>query len=192
MSGYFVPGTFQQYVCSNAAYVTPIPDGIDSAEAAPFLCAGITVYNALRRSKLQAGEYVVISGAGGGLGHFATQYAKAFGLRVIAIDAGSKRDFAIAGGSEIFIDFTKYDTQDLVEQVKKVTGGVGAHGVIVVNANNASYDQSVDFLRVGGTVVCVGIPEGQAQPIGGALAWKLITGQLTITGNFIWLSSYEC
>ena len=55
ISGYYTPGTFQQYVVSPANYVTPIPDGLDSAAAAPMLCAGVTVYAALRKCGAEAG-----------------------------------------------------------------------------------------------------------------------------------------
>lgn len=54
-----------------ANYVTPIPDGLDSAAAAPLLCAGVTVYSALRKTNAESGNFVVIMGAGGGLGHLA-------------------------------------------------------------------------------------------------------------------------
>lgn len=71
ISGYYTPGTFQQYVLGPANYVTPIPDGLDSAAAAPLLCAGVTVYAGLRKANAESGNYVVIMGAGGGLGHLA-------------------------------------------------------------------------------------------------------------------------
>jgi len=45
ISGYYTPGTFQQYVLGPANYVTPIPEGLDPAAAAPVLCAGVTVYS---------------------------------------------------------------------------------------------------------------------------------------------------
>ncbi|KAI4256972.1 MAG: hypothetical protein LQ352_001861 [Teloschistes flavicans] len=61
------PGTFQEYVVSQADYVTPIPEAIKSEDAAPMLCAGVTTYAALRRSQAKSGQWVVISGAGGGL-----------------------------------------------------------------------------------------------------------------------------
>jgi propanol-preferring alcohol dehydrogenase len=53
VSGYFTPGTFQQYVLAPASYVTPIPDGLDSAMAAPLLCGGVTVYAGLRKCLAQ-------------------------------------------------------------------------------------------------------------------------------------------
>lgn len=68
ISGYYTPGTFQQYALAPASYVTPIPEGLDSAAAAPMLCAGVTVYAALRKSTAKAGDWVVLLGAGGGLG----------------------------------------------------------------------------------------------------------------------------
>ena len=79
---------------TSAAYATPIPDGLPSTDAAPFLCAGLTVDSGLKKAGLTSGNWVVISGAGGGLGHLAIQYAsRAMGLQVIAIDHGSKEAF---------------------------------------------------------------------------------------------------
>lgn len=65
----YTPGTFQQYVLGPASYVTPIPESLSSDMAAPMLCAGVTVYSALRKSGAQSGDWVVLLGAGGGLGH---------------------------------------------------------------------------------------------------------------------------
>lgn len=73
ISGYYYPGTFQQYAIGPANYVTPIPHALSSADAAPLLGAGVTTYSALRKSEAKSGQWVVIVGAGGGLGHLATQ-----------------------------------------------------------------------------------------------------------------------
>ena len=59
-----MPGTFQQYVLGPANYVTPIPEGLDDVSAAPLMCAGLTVYAALRKANARAGEWVVVLGAG--------------------------------------------------------------------------------------------------------------------------------
>jgi len=144
VSGYYTPGTFQQYVTSQATYVTPIPDGLDSAAAAPMLCAGVTVFSALRKSGALSGEWVAIMGAGGGLGHIAVQMAaRGMGMRVVAIDAGSKKDICLESGAEEFIDFTASKSVD--EDVKKVTGGLGAHAVLVLTAANAAYAMYVNL-----------------------------------------------
>ena len=85
LSGFTVDGTFSQYVVSWVTHVTPIPDQLSSAEAASILCAGITVYRAIKYSNTKIGDWIVLPGAGGGLGHLAVQYAVAMGLRVVAI-----------------------------------------------------------------------------------------------------------
>lgn len=69
--------------------MTRIPDEVESAQVAPLLCVGLTAYSALKRSMTEPGQWVVVSGAGVGLGHPAVQIArKGIGLRVIGIDQG--------------------------------------------------------------------------------------------------------
>ena len=84
-SGYSVNGSFAEYVLADADYVGIIPDGVDSVEIAPVLCAGVTVYKGLKMTDTKSGDWVVISGIGG-LGHMAVQYAIAMGLNVAAVD----------------------------------------------------------------------------------------------------------
>lgn len=186
VSGYYTPGTFQQYTLAPANYVTPIPDGLESADAAPMLCAGVTTYSALRKSGAQSGQWVVIAGAGGGLGHLATQIgSRGMALRIIGIDHGSKEELVKDCGAEAFFDITKYDDTSLTEEVKKVTGGLGASAVIVCTASNAAYAQALGFLRFGGTLVCVGMPEGEHKPIANAFPAQLVTNELNIKGSAV-------
>lgn len=99
-------------------------------------------------------------------GHIATQIAaRGMALRVIGIDHGSKEEFVKSCGAEVFIDITKFDDTAITKEVKRVTGGLGAHAVIGCTASNKAYAQSLGFLRFGGTLVCVGLPEGDPQPI---------------------------
>lgn len=162
LSGYTTDGTFQQYVQSWVNVVTPIPEGISSEAAASVLCAGVTVYRALKYSRTLPHDWVVLPGAGGGLGHLAVQYAKYMGLRVIAIDGGEeKRQLCMDKlGADAWIDFTQ--TKDVVAEVKKITGGLGAHAAVVTTANPSGYTQAVDYLREGGTLMAVGLP-GKAE-----------------------------
>ncbi|KAA8642103.1 hypothetical protein EYZ11_001226 [Aspergillus tanneri] len=190
ISGYYTPGTFQQYTLGPANYVTPIPDGLASEEAAPMLCAGVTVYAALKRSKAQPGQWVIISGAGGGLGHIAVQLAaKAMGLRVIGIDHGSKEELVKESGTEHFVDITKFPTDDkgeaITAHVKSLTDGLGAHAALVCTASNAAYAQAIGLLRFNGTLVCVGIPENDLQPIATAFPGAMIANHITITGSAV-------
>jgi propanol-preferring alcohol dehydrogenase len=156
-SGFTVDGTFSEYVVSWVNHVTPIPDGLPSADAASVLCAGVTVYRAIKYSQTQQGDWMVLPGAGGGLGHLAIQYAVARGLRVIAIDSGEdKKQLVLSLGAEAWIDFK--ETQDLVADVKRLTGGLGAHSAVVTTASPSGYTQAVDYLRPGGTLMAVGLP----------------------------------
>lgn len=184
ISGYYTPGTFQQYVLGPASYVTPIPDGLSAPEAAPMLCAGMTVHSALRRARTQPGQWIVVSGAGGGLGHIAVQLAsRAFGLKVVGIDSGSKKDFVLESGAKHFVELG--DADATAAHIKNQCDGLGAHAVMVCTASNAAYGQAMRLLRFNGTLVCVGIPEGTESLIAGTSPNALIDGQLTVTGSAV-------
>lgn len=184
VSGYYTPGTFQQYVLGPADYVTPIPDGLDSAEAAPMLCAGVTVYAALKKGNVSGGDFVVILGAGGGLGHLACAIAsKGLGARVIGIDHSSKKAIAEESGVEFFIAFD--EVKDTPAKVKELAGGLGAQAALVLTASNAAYAQALGMLRFGGTLVCVGIPDGELQPIATAVPAAMIFQELKIAGSAV-------
>lgn len=103
------------------------------------------------------GQWIVLPGAGGGLGHLAVQYAKAMGMRVIAVDGGeAKRELCMKLGAEYFIDFTT--TMDIPAKVMEITK-LGAHGVIVTAASKEGYATAPATLRRGGTMVSVGLPQ---------------------------------
>jgi alcohol dehydrogenase, propanol-preferring len=95
-------------------------------EIAPILCAGVTVCKGLKVTDTRPGQWVAISGIGG-LGHIAVQYARAMGLRVVAVDIDdSKLALATRLGAEVAVNAR---TSDVVAEVQKATGGV--HGVLV-------------------------------------------------------------
>ena len=76
-------GGYQQYMVAPAEAVAAMPEGLNSVEAAPLLCAGITTFNALRHSGAMPGDLVAVQGVGG-LGHLGIQFANKFGDRVAA------------------------------------------------------------------------------------------------------------
>ncbi|KAJ6596017.1 chaperonin 10-like protein [Mycena sp. CBHHK59/15] len=157
LSGYTVDGTFQQYVVSYVNHVTPIPEGFDSNAAASILCAGVTVYRAIKYSQTSPGDWIVLPGAGGGLGHLAIQYAKVAGLQVIAVDTGAdKKKLCLDLGADKWIDFK--ESQDIVADIKALTDGLGAHSAVVTAASSSGYKQAIDYLRNGGTLMAVGLP----------------------------------
>ncbi|AOW00676.1 YALI0A15147p [Yarrowia lipolytica CLIB122] len=158
ISGYTMDGTFQQYALADAVQAAHIPQGTDLSQVAPILCAGVTVYKAIKTSGRKAGEWLAVTGAGGGLGSLAVQYAKAMGFRVLAIDTTEEKEkMCLELGAEVFVDFAK--TDNLVARVQEITGG-GPHGVINVSVSEFAINQSLEYVRSVGTVVLVGLPAG--------------------------------
>ena len=156
LSGFTHDGSFQQYATADAVQAAQIPKGTDLAEIAPILCAGVTVYKALKTADLKPGQWVAISGAAGGLGSLAVQYAKAMGLRVLGIDGGDgKEELFKQCGGEVFIDFRK--SKDMVADIQEATNG-GPHGVINVSVSEAAISMSTEYVRPTGVVVLVGLP----------------------------------
>ena len=146
------------------------------------LCAGVTTFAALRKSNARSGQWVVISGAGGGLGHLACQLAsRGMALRVIGIDAPSKKSLVLDSGAEHFISIADHDDASMAAEVVKLTGGLGASAVIVCTASNRAYAQAMDFLRFDGTIVCVGMPEGEPVAIAKAFPQVMVFKQANIT-----------
>ncbi|KAF5345065.1 hypothetical protein D9758_010411 [Tetrapyrgos nigripes] len=170
--GLRIDGTFSKYVnptkVSFADYVTPIPKEVDSAAAAPILCAGLTAYKSLKLSNAKFGQWIAVGGAGGGVGHLAIQYAKAMGLRVIAIDAGlEKRDLCLKLGAEKWVDFIV--STDLVKDVQIAADGLGPHVAVITAGHALPFNQALQYLRPTGTLVAAGMPGGEAMlnvPIG--------------------------
>ncbi|KAK9461034.1 chaperonin 10-like protein [Lipomyces oligophaga] len=156
LSGYTVDGSFQQYAIAKAIHAASIPKEADLAQVAPILCAGITVYKALKESGAKPGQWVAITGAGGGLGTLCIQYARAMGLRVLGVDTGAPKEaLATELGAEIFVDFAK--TPDIVSEIIKLTNG-GPHAVVNVAAAEKPFSLSCQYVRPRGTVVAVGLP----------------------------------
>ncbi|KAF8842396.1 GroES-like protein [Paxillus ammoniavirescens] len=181
MSGFSVDGTFCQYVKSWAHQVTPIPDSLDSYAAASILCAGLTVYRALKYCDAKIGDWIVIPGAGGGLGHLAVQYAVAMGMRVLSVDTGEeKKKLCLDLGAEKWIDFR--DTPDLVNDIKDACDGLGPHCAIVTSPYTAGYSQAVEYLRQGGTLMAVGLPADAK--LEAPIFWTVVKS-ITIKGSYV-------
>mmetsp|Transcript_992 Transcript_992/g.1881 ORF Transcript_992/g.1881 Transcript_992/m.1881 type:complete len:351 (-) Transcript_992:564-1616(-) len=178
--GYSKDGSFQEYAIVDAKFCARLPEGLSYEAAAPILCAGVTTYKALKETETKSGERVVILGAGGGLGHLAVQYARAMGMRVIAIDGGEeKRELCMRLGAWEFIDFKK--TPDTAEEVLRITGGEGAEGVLCLATSNRAFNDSVKMAKRYGTVVLVALPQGDFSiPI-----FPVVLKRITIRGSIV-------
>lgn len=105
--------------------------------------------------------------------------------RILGIDHGSKEGLVKECGAEAFIDVTKFDDKTIVDEVKRITGGLGASAVIVCTASNKAYAQGLSFLRFGGTLVCVGMPEGDSEPIAGSFPATMVAMEWNIKGSAV-------
>jgi len=175
-TGYSVDGGFAEYVLADPNFVGRLPDRLEFAAAAPILCAGVTVYKGLKETDTRPGDTVVVSGIGG-LGHLAVQYAKAMGLRVIAVDvAHPKLELARKLGADLAIDATK---QDAVAEVQRACGG--ADGVLVTAVSPRAFEQAVAMLGKRGTMSLVGLPPG-AFPLS---IFDTVLNRKTIRGSIV-------
>lgn len=184
LSGYMHPGTFQQYCVSPANYVTPFPaDFPDLASAAPLMCGGVSVYAALKRAQVKQGDWVAISGAGGGLGHLAVQYARVLGARVLGVDAGAKEALVRDLGAEAFLDYTAFASdEEMAAQVKEITGG-GVQIALVCAATARAYAQGLLWLGFRGKLCVLGIPATAQEPALQAHVGTMVLMEQSILGE---------
>jgi propanol-preferring alcohol dehydrogenase len=154
-----------------------LPAGVDFAAIAPILCAGVTTYKGLKETDTRPGEWVVISGIGG-LGQVAVQYAKAMGLKVVALDiAEDKLELGRAAGADRAVNAL---SADAVDSVLRDTGG-GAHGVLVTAVSTAAFAQALKMVRRKGTVSLVGLPPGEfPTPI-----FDVVLKRITVRGSIV-------
>jgi propanol-preferring alcohol dehydrogenase len=176
-TGYSVNGGFAEYVIASAAFAARLPAGVDFAAIAPILCAGVTTYKGLKETDTRPGEWVVISGIGG-LGQVAVQYAKAMGLKVVALDiAEDKLELGRAAGADRAVNAL---SADAVDSVLRDTGG-GAHGVLVTAVSTAAFAQALKMVRRKGTVSLVGLPPGEfPTPI-----FDVVLKRITVRGSIV-------
>lgn len=174
--GYTVDGSFGEYMLVDADYAARIPEGSDPQEVSPVLCAGVTVYKALKTTAVRPGQWVAISGIGG-LGHFAVQYAVAMGMRVIAVDiADDKLALAERHGAEITLNAKGADPAEEIQ--KRVDG---AHGVLVTAVHPEAFGQAIGMARRGGSIVFNGLPPGDFP----APIFEIVLKGLTIRGSIV-------
>jgi propanol-preferring alcohol dehydrogenase len=175
-TGYSVQGGYAEYVLADPRYVGHIPDRVSFAEAAPVLCAGVTVYKGLKETEVKPGEWVVVSGIGG-LGHMAVQYAKAMGMHVAAVDiADDKLALAKTLEAELLVNAA---TENPAERIKKEIGG--AQGVLVTAVSRTAFAQGVGMLRRRGTMSLVGLPPGTFD----LDIFDLVLSRKTIRGSIV-------
>jgi propanol-preferring alcohol dehydrogenase len=150
ITGVTVDGGYAEYLLAPDSHATPIPEGLSAVDAAPLMCAGLTVYKALKSGGVRDGQRVAVFGVGG-LGHLAVQLAKANGAEVIAVDVS---DDKLQLGRECGADHTLNVAEQPHKAIKRMGG---AHVALVAAAHAAAYESALRSLRKGGTILVVGM-----------------------------------
>ena len=157
--------------------VVRLPDGIEDRVAAAMMLKGMTVQYLLRSTvALKAGDTILFHAAAGGVGLIACQWAKHLGVTMIGT-VGSEEKAALAqahGCAHTIL----YDEENFVERVQDLTGGRGVDAVYD-SVGRDTFHQSLDCLRMRGTLVLFGQSSGTVEPFDpGLLAAK---GSLFLT-----------
>ncbi|KAI0136801.1 hypothetical protein BJ170DRAFT_30980 [Xylariales sp. AK1849] len=154
LQGFAADGFFQEYAIADYHNCVILPKELDMKRSAPLFCAGITAFHAVDSCELKANQWLAIVGCGG-LGQYATQYAKAMGFKVVGIDIN---DDVLESVTALGADatFNSKTNPNYVEELKKVTEK-GAHAAAVFSAADAAYAGAPDVLRTGGLLMVVGI-----------------------------------
>ncbi|MFX0028869.1 MAG: zinc-dependent alcohol dehydrogenase [Candidatus Hermodarchaeota archaeon] len=147
-------GIFSEYISVWAKSLVKIPDELSDNEVS-LACGGLTAYRAIKKLeslKISPGKNIAIIGAAGGLGHYAVQIAKNYGYKVIGVDKGSEKlEIVKKIGADHAID-----ADEVGKFVQEKLGGVQAS--IVFAANISAYNLGLKLLKVGGTLIGVGLP----------------------------------
>jgi D-arabinose 1-dehydrogenase-like Zn-dependent alcohol dehydrogenase len=143
-------GGYAEYIVTPAEAVAAIPDDLPAPEAAPLLCAGITVFNALRNSGARAGDLVAVQGIGG-LGHLGIQYARQMGFRTFAIGRGKDKEaLARKLGATHYIDTAAGDPS------KELQKFGGAQLILATAPDSKSMSALFNGLSRNGKLIVVG------------------------------------
>lgn len=151
INGVTVDGGYAEYVHLRTEAVVSIPTDAEPAEYAPILCAGVTVFNSIRKLNLIAGEVVAVQGLGG-LGHLAVQYVAKMGFKTVVISSGDKkRDFAKQLGAHEYINSS---TDDVAGKLNELGG---AAAIVVTAPNPKSIPPLLNGIQAGGKLLILAV-----------------------------------
>ena len=150
ITGLTYDGGYAEYVVIPAEAVAAMPDELAADEAAPLMCAGITVFNSMRNAGATAGQLVAVQGIGG-LGHLGIQYARQMGFRTVAIGrGGDKEALAKKLGAHDYIDTAVTDAAPVLQKLG------GAQMILSTAPDAKAISSLVDGLGPDGKLIIVG------------------------------------
>ena len=148
-------GGYAEFMLAPAGYAVPLPAKLDFANAAPLMCAGLTVFSALRHADFRPGQKVAVTGLGG-LGHMAVLFARAMGARVAVLSSSAeKKEEAFSLGAERFINVK---VENAAEALRSWDGG--ADMILHTASANAPAEAAFAGLSPNGTLVILGVGPG--------------------------------
>jgi alcohol dehydrogenase len=171
--GLAYPGGYAEETVVPVSALARIPGQLTFVEAAPMGCAGVTVFNALRRTSALPGDVVAVVGIGG-LGHLAVQFAAKMGFDTVAIDRGGQKEAAaLQLGARHYIDSSVQDVAAALQALG------GAKVVLATVPQPSAMTAAIDGLHALGELVVIGLSQEKIEvsPV------QLITGQKTIRGS---------
>ncbi|GAB2696023.1 quinone oxidoreductase family protein [Nocardia thraciensis] len=156
------PGSYAEQVLVPAAVAVPVPAGVEAPVAASALLQGMTAHYLIETIyKPEPGETVLVHAGAGGVGLLLTQMGAARGVRVITTVSTDEKEALSreAGATEVL----RYG-DDLAQQVRQLTDGVGV-AAVYDGVGRATFDASVDSLRVRGMLALFGAASGPVPPV---------------------------
>ena len=171
--GVTADGGYADYLVCRAAALARVPDDLPPEEAAPLMCAGVTTFNALRRSGARPGGLVAVLGIGG-LGHLGVQFAVKLGFETAAIARGKeKEELARRLGAHHYIDS---EAEDVAEALSRLGG---ATAILATVTSASAMSAALGGLGVRGKLIVVG---AAGDPLS-VLPGMLIGGNRSIQGH---------
>ncbi len=150
VTGITQDGGYAEYMLAASEAVAAMPDDLPSAEAAPLLCAGITVFNSLRNAGARAGDLVAVQGLGG-LGHLGIQYAHKMGFNTVAIGRGKEKEpLAKKLGANHYVDTSAGDPAEQLNQLG------GARIIVATAPDSRSMAALMGGIKPNGKLLVIG------------------------------------
>jgi NADPH2:quinone reductase len=170
-------GAYREHVLASADHATVLPEDVSFEEGAALGLVYLTVYFALvRRARLEAGETVLVTGAGGGIGSAGMQLAKALGAKVIAVSqTEDRRAWALEQGADHAIE---PDPETFKERVFELTDGRGAD-VILESVGGDLFAASIRAVAWEGRLVVIGFASGEVPTV---KAGHVLVKNMTLIG----------
>ena len=176
ITGVTKDGGFQEFMLAPARHISALPDGLDFADAAPLMCAGLTVFTGLRHAGFKPGQKVAVTGLGG-LGHLGVLYARAMGGRVAVISSTpEKAKEASELGAELFINAAEDNITEALQ------GWDGGADVILATAPSSDIMEACfPGLARHGTLVVLGVTDAALK----LAPTDFILGERRVIGSLI-------